>query len=67
MLGRSLALSAKTSDPQILIDCPMTDAPTVLKMRLCFTPRSGNAYILKKLNGIWRRAYAKGKCRYTLL
>ena len=40
MLGRSLALSAKTSDPQILIDCPVTDAPTVLKMRLCFTPQS---------------------------
>ncbi|MBN2568710.1 MAG: glycosyltransferase family 4 protein [Deltaproteobacteria bacterium] len=38
MLGRSLALAAKNSDPQILIDCPVTDAPTVLKIRLCFGP-----------------------------
>jgi hypothetical protein len=40
MLGRSLALSAKTCDPQILIDCPVTDAPIVLKIRLCFSPQS---------------------------
>jgi len=40
MLGRWLALSAKNWDLQILIDCPMTDAPAVLKMRFCFTPQS---------------------------
>ena len=44
ILGRWLALSAKTSDPQILMDCPVTDSPAVLKMRLCFTPRSGKVH-----------------------
>jgi glycosyltransferase involved in cell wall biosynthesis len=40
MLGRWLALSAKDWDLQILMDCPVTDTPTVLKIRLCFTPQS---------------------------
>jgi glycosyltransferase involved in cell wall biosynthesis len=40
MHGRWLALSAKDWDLQILMDCPATAAPAVLKMRLCFTPQS---------------------------
>jgi len=44
MLGRSLALSAKTIDPQILIDCPVTDTSVVLKLRLCFTPSPGKVH-----------------------
>jgi hypothetical protein len=40
MIGRWLALSAKDWALQILMDCPVTDAPAVLKMRLCFMPQS---------------------------